>query len=294
MLTSPAARRLSSLAVLLLALLGSVALAAPASAAEKVVEITAEGLRPAQLTIARGDTVVVVNQDEGFRYRVRSTSDNWDFDSGLLTPLARGQRYELPPVEEVGTYTFTAFQGEDPFNGAVVLPAPSATTPPAAAPASPGASPRPGATTAPGASPAATPSPAATGGTGAAALPPLAGGFGSTGVLPSAAPVPGQAPAVAPALPGLPTLPGDPAAGPEPQTAGEPTPAPVGAQAIAGDLPGAQTPREYGLPAALAAVLAVGVVSLLVRLLLAEPAAQRRVRGLTAGLGGPDPVVTVD
>ena len=50
------------------------------------------------------------------------------------------------------------------------------------------------------------------------------------------------------------------------------------------------SPRGLGLPAVLAAVLALGVASLLVRVLLAEPAARR----VTAGPAGPDPVATVD
>ena len=41
-----------------------------------------------------------------------------------------------------------------------------------------------------------------------------------------------------------------------------------------GRLPEPPTGRRYGLPAALAAVAAAGVASLLVRLLLAHPAAQ--------------------
>jgi hypothetical protein len=48
------------------------------------------------------------------------------------------------------------------------------------------------------------------------------------------------------------------------------------------------SPHRYGLPAALAVVAITGVVSLLVRLLLAEPAA-RRARDRRTG-----PVVTVE
>jgi hypothetical protein len=42
-----------------------------------------------------------------------------------------------------------------------------------------------------------------------------------------------------------------------------------------GRLPEPPTGRRYGLPAALAAIAAAGVASLLVRLLLAHPAARR-------------------
>ena len=286
MLTSPVARRLSAFAVLLLALLGSVVLAAPASAAEKVISITADGLKPRTLTIAAGDTVVLVNDDAAFRYRATSTTDNWSFDSGLV-PLTAGQRYALPEITDSGAYGFTVFQDEEPFTGTVTLPRPGAPAPrPAASPSRSGAA-QPSAGASPAAAPAASPSP--TGGTGAAALPPLTGGFGTVDTVPS--PVPGgiaQAPALAPALP---ALPGE-VPGPAPQTAGSPSPSPaqLTANAIEGDLPGAGTSRGYGLPAVLAAVLAAGVASLLVRLLLAEPVARRAV----AGLRGPDPAVTVD
>jgi hypothetical protein len=45
---------------------------------------------------------------------------------------------------------------------------------------------------------------------------------------------------------------------------------------VAGRLAGAPTARGLGLPTTVAAVLVAGVASLLVRLLLAEPAAGRR------------------
>lgn len=285
MLTSPAARRLSAAAALVFALVGSVVLAAPAQAAEKVVRITAEGLVPGQLTIARGDTVVLVNDDAAFRYRARSTTGNWSFDSGLI-PLASGVRYALPEITDSGTYGFTVFQGEDPFNGAVVLPAPrSSPAPRASAGPTRGASAAPSPAAVGSASP--TPSPSVTGGTGATALPPLPGGFGSSGTVPS--PVPGGTAQLPDLAPVLPLLPGE-TAGPSPETAGEPSPSPAVITAVRGDLPGAGTSRGYGLPAVLAAVLAAGIASLLVRLLLAEPPARRAV----AGLSGPDPVATVD
>ncbi|MBC7373944.1 MAG: hypothetical protein H7323_08140 [Frankiales bacterium] len=286
MLTSPVARRLSAFAVLLLALLGSVLLAAPAQAAEKVISITADGLMPRTLTIAAGDTVVLVNDDAAFRYRATSTTDNWSFDSGLI-PLAQGQRYALPAIGESGAYGFTVFQNEQPFTGTVTLPAPGTAAPrPVASPSrggSTGGSPsvQPSAAASPSASSSGSPA----GGTGAASLPPLSGGFGAVDTVPS--PVPGgiaQAPTLA-------APPGE-VPGPAPQTTGDPTPPPAlqAARAVQGDLPGAGTSRGDGLPAVLAAVLAAGVASLLVRLLLAEPAARRVV----AGLRGPDPAVTVD
>ena len=46
------------------------------------------------------------------------------------------------------------------------------------------------------------------------------------------------------------------------------------------------SPHKYGLPAALAVVGITGVVSLLVRLLLAEPAARRRRPGPEVTVSG--------
>jgi plastocyanin len=287
-LTSAAARRLpAALALLTLlgsALLGSVLLAAPALAAERVIAITAGGLVPGQLTIAPGDTVVLVNQDAPLRYRARSTSTNWTFDSGLV-PLGQGERYGLPQVTRTGTYDFTVLDGEAAFSASVVLPAPRSSGPaPAPAPAgsspqpqpqpqpSPAAPSRPGVSPAPATSPA--PSPAAAGGSGTAALPPLVGGFGAGGGVPlPALGGSAQPPALADPRPALPAA----SAGPSPETAvAPPTDAPAGSLAVAGDLPGAGSSRGFGLPAVLAVVLAAGVASLLVRLLLAEPAARRR------------------
>lgn len=51
--------------------------------------------------------------------------------------------------------------------------------------------------------------------------------------------------------------------------------APPPGQAVVGPLPGEPTPRPLGLPTALAALGVFGVGSLLVRVLLAEPAAAR-------------------
>ena len=65
-------------------------------------------------------------------------------------------------------------------------------------------------------------------------------------------------------------------AGPSQRAAGPPQVSPTARLAVAGDLPGPGSPRGLGLPAVLAAVLVLGVASLLVRVLLAEPAPRRR------------------
>ena len=257
----------------LAALAGSLLLAAPASAAEKVVTITAEGVSPAVLEVAAGDTITFVNEDTSFGYRARATSDNWDLDSGPVG-LLPGRSYTHPdPITEPGTYTYEVAEGER-YAGSVVLRS---------------ASPKPSATKAgtPKPSPQRSPTPASspTGGSGTAS-PPAAGGLGPIQTDPSPA-AGGGAPAPAIALP---ALPGE-SPGPAPETAGEPDPVATTAAAVPGRLGSPPTARGYGLPAALAAVLAAGVASLLVRLLLAEPAARRRAR---AAMSAPVPVATVD
>ena len=265
------------LLAVLAALAGSLLLAAPAAAAEKVVTITADGVTPKVLEVAAGDTVTFVNEDSSFGYRAVATSDNWDLDSGPVG-LLPGRSYTHPdPITETGTYTYRVAEGEA-YEGSVVLPSPSAKPSPSK-PA--GTSPKPSPQ-----APPQSPSPASspTGGTGTAE-PPVPGGLGTIETDPS--PVPGGV-APPPAI-ALPELPGE-SAGPDPETAPEPDAGPTTAAAVPGRLGSPPTARGYGLPAALATVLAAGVASLLVRLLLAEPAA-RRAR---SGMSGPAPVATVD
>lgn len=262
----------------LAALLGSLLLAAPAHAAERVITITAEGVTPQVLEVEAGDTITFINEDRSFGYRAVATSDNWDLDSGPVG-LLPGRSYTHPePITEQGVYTYRVAEGEA-YEGSVVRPGP--TTPSPAASRKPAASPKPG-STAP--SPAAQPAPSPTGGTGAGGPPPI----GSLGGLPTQEP-PAAGVAPAPDI-ALPELPGE-SPGPNPQTAPEPEVGPTTAAAVPGNLAGPPTSRGYGMPAALAAVLAAGVASLLIRLLLAEPAARRRARG---SMTGPAPVATVD
>ena len=265
------------LLALLAGLVGSVLLAVPVAAAEKVVTITADGVSPKVLQVARGDVITFVNEDASFGYRARATSDNWDLDSGPVG-LLPGRRYTHDePITESGTYTYLVAEGEA-YEGAVVLPGPS----PAPSPSkSAGTSPKPS-PTGPRQSPSPASSPTAGSGT---AQPPVTGGLGTVDTDPSPAPG-GVAPPPAIALP---ELPGE-SAGPTPDLAPEPDDDTV-VTAIPGRLGSPPTSRGYGLPAALAAVLAAGVASLLVRLLLAQPAARRRAEG---SLSAPTPVATVD
>jgi plastocyanin len=242
------------LAVALLPLLGS----APASAAGKTITIglTANGPKPASVTAAVGDSVVFRNDDQTFVHQVSSASNNWKFDS---PPLAPGQTFPAGKLAKPGSYVYRG-ANLDSFTGKVVVPGgtTASAAPPPSRSAAPAASRSPAASSAPASS---SPSPA--GGSGQVGPPPLAGGFGTVGApTPPAASPRGPAPNVASTLPGE-----DPVVSPEASG--------VAVSIGRGRLPEPPTGRRYGLPAALAAVAAAGIASLLVRLLLAHPAAKR-------------------
>lgn len=264
-------RRWSPLLLALCALLGSFLLAAPAHGADKVITITAKGVSPKALEVAAGDTITFVNEDTSFGYRAQATSDNWDLDSGPVG-LLPGRRYTHPdPITEAGTYTYRVAEGA-PYEGSVLLRGANSVKPPSGKPS--GTAPKPPSSSAP------APSPSPTG----TAQP--ADGFGTLGAPSSPAPG-GIAPPPAIALPELPGA----SAGPLPEAAPDPEVGEAGPLAVPGRLSAPGGYRGYGLPAALAVVLAAGVASLLVRLLLAEPAGRRRAR---SGMGAPAPVATVD
>lgn len=234
----------------LVPLLGS----SPAYAAKTItISLTADGPKPASTTAAVGDTIQFRNDDATFVHQVGSGSGPWTAQ-WQSPPLAPGQQYAAPKLTKPGTYVYRGVN-LDSFTGKVVVPGTVAPTP-AKSPSTKPASTKP---PAPQQSPAATPSP--TGGTGDVGPPPLAGGVISPPPAPGAG---GPAPNVAPTLAG------------EEVPSAEPTGPTVAVGQ--GRLPEPPTARKYGLPAALAAVGAAGVASLLVRLLLAHPAATRASR----------------
>lgn len=267
------------------------------------VTLTAEGITPEFIEVPVGGSVVFVN-DDNQPHQITATveegrSTPWSFDSGPLAPRDGEQRAssQTPRFEAAGRYTFTDSRGPllltatrtaDELNVLPPPPPPSQPAPgepaagsgdPSAAPSGgPSGEPAPGPadTASPGAAPGAAPgappgAPAPTGGTGTTTPLPLGGGFGSFGSTPQ--PIPGLdplAPAIAPPLdlaaPPTALLPDVAAPSPPSETR-----APGVAALPTGSLPGAVTDRAYGLPAVLAAVILLGVVSLLVRVLLAEP-----------------------
>lgn len=258
---------MSRTAALVAAVLGLLALGSGTAQAARTVDVVLTAAEPTVVTIAAGDTVRFVNGEQGPLappHTVTSTerdgSTPWQFDSGALGPGASApftfaqpgsyvyvdRRGLVAPAERLGRIVVTAPPGPSPAPaGRTAAPAP---TPAAAPPPPPG-------TAAPAPAAAAAPAP----------LPPLVGGV-QTAPLGGLPPLPGTAPSVAGA--------------PVPVTAPPATALPVTAlpavQALPGPLPGAPTDRGLGLPATLAALAAAGVGSLLVRVLLAEPAARRR------------------
>jgi plastocyanin len=268
---------------------------AAAQAAQVTVNLTEDGPTPEFIEVPVGGTVVFVNQDD-VAHRVVATeeagkSTEWAYDSGAVDPGATSRPTD--PFTSPGRYTFQDSSGvlltERTFRDEIgVLPAPSPTPSPdgsddgsgqpqptSGPSASPGATPGSGGSPAPGAgapdpSGSASPGAPAVGGTGVTAPLPLSGGFAGTGTAP--VPIPGDplAPAIAPPLALT-----DEGPAPLPYIAAPLEQAPSVAALPTGSLPGVDTGRDRGLPAVLAALLVVGVVSLLVRVLLAEPAARR-------------------
>jgi plastocyanin len=246
---------------------------ASAQASRVTITLTAEGPQPAVVEVPQGGTVVFVNDDTE-QHRITSTdgegSTSWELDRTLAAKDGEMRSStETPAFGAAGRYYFSDARGVlglGPSRKGEIKVSPPL-----------GAS--DGAGCAGGAPPAPGSPPPATGGTGRTGPLPLTGGFGSFGTTPQA--IPGLdplAPAIAPPLalpPGTPLVPGSPVPTPglsAPQIAAPALPLPL----PIGSLPGVATDRSYGLPAALALVSIVGVVSLLVRALLAEPAARRQ------------------
>jgi plastocyanin len=126
--------RRSATVVLLVA--GALAVAVPAGAAERVVQIGRDGVRPQVLQAEPGDTVRFVNDDPTFAYRAQGTGGPWRFDSGP-TALLEADFVVPAALTSPGTYRYRVAQ-DAPFIGSVVVgggPAPTA------APASPAVAP---------------------------------------------------------------------------------------------------------------------------------------------------------
>jgi plastocyanin len=250
------AARLLTLVVLLAGALGLSP--APARAAVPTVTLSAQGPSPARIDVSKGAQVTFVNSD-GFAHTVQRTGAN-----AFTLTIPAGGSARTPVLSTVGSFAYTDahFVVSDP--GTIVVtataPSPTASASPRPSPTrstspAPAATPKPPAAAAPGATPGAPP-PTAQPGT--AVLP----GFGP-GLVPTpraTAGPPGPAPALAPPVTGT-AAPGT-AAGPDIAYGGK-----------AGLVQ--HSAHRYGLPALLSLVGIVGVLSLLVRFLLAQPVARR-------------------
>ncbi|MDX6215683.1 MAG: hypothetical protein QOG99_1267 [Frankiales bacterium] len=229
--------------------------ASDAWAATHVITLS-QGEQSTTVTIRAGDTVTFKNSDSS-SHRVRSSGSNWSFDH----TIAAGKSQLTAPFTRPGSYAFSDSYaiGIVPRTvaGSIVVP----TSPsPSASPA-----PRPSATSRPSASASAKP---------------------TTSASPSAAPTPSGI-AVPPAIIGgvapTPTASGSP--GPPPQVA-------PGGQTPSGTATTPVTHVDYanpagivqhsshgtGLPVALAVLAALGVLTLLIRVLLSAPEARHDIR----------------
>ena len=254
-----AARRLGVLGALLLAGVGLLLHVPAAQAATRTVTLSTQGPSPSAITIAKGDVVRFLNSDS-VTHTITHTKGAWTFKAAI----AAGKSATTTAFIASGTYNY-----KDEFviavvpqtaSGSIVVPvaAPSPSATPSPRPSStpiPTRSPSAAATASSAASSSPSPAPNPTG-TGTAIGPGL-------DVLSPPSPAPGQTlgpqPNVAPPA----------ASGSSAAVAGGPS---YGGKA--GVVQGSA--HRYGLPAALALVAITGLLSLLVRLLLAEPAARRR------------------
>ena len=223
-----------------------------AQASVSKVSLTQNGPSPSTVTIKVGDTVAFTNTDS-VTHTLRSTSSNWTFSATVAAKATKSVTFPKP-----GTFDYS-----DTYNnilglpqtaaGHVVVPKPQPSPTPSASPSS---RPQPSATATArpygSASPSAVPT-----SSGVALPPPIIGGGVPT---PSATPSVGPVPQVAPGGVRPTSVSTSPAAQVEYANPHE---------IVQGSAHG------FGLPAALAVVAAVGVVTLLVRILLAAPEAGR-------------------
>lgn len=238
--------------MLLLAALAVGVPAGPAQAAVVRISLTVQGPTPNPANVNVGDTVVFANDDR-VDHTVKATS-GWTFSK----VISAGQQASHV-FQKAGTYGYTdqhAVLIQDRIDNAAVVVKGSAASPSPTARPTTSPKPQPKPSPKPSATPATTPTPTATPATGTATRP----GLGA-GVLPTATPTPTGVPQpdIAPQVPVTP-VPGPSAAAVRYSSRG-----------LVQD-----SAHRYGLPSALAVVALTGVASLLVRVLLAHPAARRR------------------
>jgi len=302
-------RLLALLALVLLPSAGLVALAGPASAATRSVELTEAA---ASVEIDVGDSLIFINGESsplGRSHQVTGRVSGTSYDSTLLEPGE--QSAETPAFTSSGTFSL---QDERTAIGTLVDPRTMSVTVVVRAPAaSPSPAPSGGGdeSISDPTSPATKDTPSTSGGTATKKKQPAtqkspeptkspakkktaaeAGTSPRSATTASPVPTGGTGYALQPNLdtgallmPGSGNGPGGPAPAVAPVLPEDPAlllgqGSPVSYQAdqqlaVRGALPGSLTVRRYGLPIALAVVALAGVGSLLVRVLLAEPTARR-------------------
>jgi plastocyanin len=241
---------LASALVLLAAVL--VQLAAPAAAASRTVTLTGNGPSPAGIAINSGDRVVFVNSDS-VSHTVTDTSGSWSFRATIRP----GTSATGPVLTSAGSYGYNDafFSGivQRNVDGTITVRAASPSATPKPTPKPTASSPRP--TSKPSPTPTRSASPSASPSRSATASP-----------SPSVSPSP-----TATAGLGLPVVTLPPTAGPTPTLAPPVTASPESvAYGPTSEIAQASAHR-YGLPVLLALLAAGGVLSLLIRFLLAQP-----------------------
>lgn len=236
----------------ILALLAVLALSGKADAATVTVTLNVNGPSPSAAAAGAGDKVVFSNTDQ-VSHVVKATSSNWTYKVTIGAGSSSSVVLAGTGVYKYSDTHVVLFSQVDAgsVTVAAVKPSPTPTVKPSATPKpSATASPKPSATLS--ASPGASP----TSSSGTA----LGPGLG-TSVLPSATPAvtDGPQPNIAPVPVG---------SSPTPTATGTPAPPYFARGLVQGST------HRYGLPAALAVVAITGVLSLLVRLLLAQAPAK--------------------
>jgi plastocyanin len=253
-------RRLLAAPLALLVVLAAVlAVAGPAQAATSTVTLGQNGPSPSTVTVKSGDTVVFSNTDT-VTHVLKSTSKNWSLSVTLKAKSKRSVAFSSAGTFDYSdTYNNAILGFSQTATGHVVVPAsppPSATPTSRASPsalpsASPSKSPRQGTSASPPAAPTQS---------GVAVPPPIVGGVAPT---PTASGSPGPPPQVAPGG----------------QTPTGTATAPVTHVDYANPAGIVQhSSHGTGLPVALAVLAALGVLTLLVRVLLSAPEARHDIR----------------
>ncbi|MCU1622219.1 MAG: hypothetical protein JWL79_1064 [Frankiales bacterium] len=247
-------RLLAAPLALLVVLAAALAVAGPAQAATSTVTLGQNGPSPSSVTVKSGDTVVFSNADT-VTHVLKSTSKNWSLSATLKAKSKKSVAFSSAGTFDYSdTYNNALLGFSQTATGHVVVPA---SPPPSATPtsrASPRASPStsPGPATSASASAAATPS--------GVAVPPIIGGVAPT---PTASGSTGPAPQVAPGG----------------QTPSGTATAPVTHVDYANPAGIVQhSSHGTGLPVALAVLAALGVLTLLIRVLLSAPEARHDIR----------------